>query len=195
MQPKPFLPFGGYPTLKSYQLAEVVYDTTVVFCERFYRDSPRMREQMIQAARSGVRNLGEGSGAAATSRKSELFLTNVARASLRDELLPDLEAFLRQRALEVWGANDIRALEMRRRLRHPFAPNIHAKPGVVVLTGLDGLVDFVQKATPETAANALLCLLHQTTWLIWRQMQGQMKQFEDEGGFSERLYQRRVGRG
>jgi four helix bundle suffix protein len=56
-------------------------------------------------------------------------------------------------------------------------------------------VTFVREAEPEPAGNALLCLLHQTTWLIWRQMQGQMKQFEEEGGFSERLYRRRTGRG
>lgn len=60
---------------------------------------------MVQAARSGVRNISEDSGLAATSRKSELKLTNMARASLSDELLRDYESFLRQRGLRVWGCS------------------------------------------------------------------------------------------
>ena len=40
---------------------------------------------MVQAARSGVQNIAEGSQASATSKKTELKLTNVARASLEDK--------------------------------------------------------------------------------------------------------------
>lgn len=29
------LPHGGYEKLRSYKVAEVVYDATVVFCDRF----------------------------------------------------------------------------------------------------------------------------------------------------------------
>ena len=89
-----FLPHGGYRKLRSYKVAEAVYDATVVFCRRFFAQDRRMSDQMVQAARSGVRNISEGSGAAATSRKSEMKLTNVARASLSDELLRDYESFL-----------------------------------------------------------------------------------------------------
>ena len=101
-QADPLLPHGGYRKLRSYKVAEAVYDATVVFCRRFFSDDRRMTDQMVQAARSGVRNISEGSGMAATSRKSELKLTNVARASLSDELLRDYESFLRQRGLRVW---------------------------------------------------------------------------------------------
>src|SRR6185503_16757287 len=90
------LPHGGYRKLRSYKVAEVVYDATVVFCRRFFRNDRRMTDRMVQAARSGVRNISEGSGMAATSRKSELKLTNVARSSLSDELLRDYETFLQQ---------------------------------------------------------------------------------------------------
>lgn len=79
---------------------------------------------MVQAARSGVRNISEGSGAAATSRKSEMLLTNVARASLSDELLKDYESFLTQRGLRVWAKNSREALAMRERLTHDSAPNL-----------------------------------------------------------------------
>ena len=71
----PFLPHGGYRKLRSYKVAEVVYDATVVFCRRFLSHDRRLTDQMVQAARSGVRNISEASGAAATSRKSEMKLT------------------------------------------------------------------------------------------------------------------------
>jgi restriction system protein len=86
---EPLLPHGGYERLRAYQVAEAVYDATVVFCNRFIPRSSRTHDQMVQAARSGVRNISEGSGAAATSRKTEIKLTNVARASLNDELAKD----------------------------------------------------------------------------------------------------------
>lgn len=96
------LPHGGYEKLRSYKVAEAVYDATVVFCTRFDDKRSRTHDQMVQAARSGVRKISEGSGAAATSRKSEMKLTNVARSSLSDELLTDYKSFLIQGGLRVW---------------------------------------------------------------------------------------------
>src|SRR6476646_5835016 len=93
------LPHGGYQKLRSYKVAQVVHDATVVFCRRFLRNDKRLTYQMVQAARSGVRNMSEGSGAAATSRKSEMKLTNVARSSLSDELLRDYA----RAGQEFWG--------------------------------------------------------------------------------------------
>ena len=93
---------GGYRRLKSFQVAQLVYDVTVRFCERYVDGRSRTRDQMVQAARSGVQNIAEGSQASGTSKKMELKLTNVARASL-EELRLDYEDFLRQRGLEAWG--------------------------------------------------------------------------------------------
>jgi hypothetical protein len=53
-------------------------------------------------ARSGRQNIAEGSQASGTSKKFELKLVGVARASL-EELLLDFEDFLRQRGLSLWG--------------------------------------------------------------------------------------------
>ena len=104
----------------------------------------------FRPARSGVRNISEGSGAAATSRKSEMKLTNVARASLNDELLPDYESFLRQNGLRVWPKDSREAVAMRERLRHDHVANLPPAPqGKVRLTGLAGLAEFVAKAEPE----------------------------------------------
>ncbi len=86
---------GGYRRLLGFQVAQLVYDVTVRFCDRYIDRRSRTHDQMVQAARSGVQNIAEGSLASATSKRSELKLTNVARASL-GELLQDYEDFLRQ---------------------------------------------------------------------------------------------------
>src|SRR5467141_864839 len=93
---------GGYRKLKSFQVAQVVYDVTVRFCGRYVEVKSRTRDQMVQAARSGVQNIAEGSQASGTSKKTELKLTNVARASL-EELRLDYEDFLRHRGLAQWA--------------------------------------------------------------------------------------------
>src|SRR5262245_53124162 len=182
-----FLSHGGYRKLRSYKLAEVIYDATVVFCGRFFPQDRRMTDQMVQAARSGVRNISEGSGLAATSRKSEIKLTNVARASLNDELLRDYDSFLRQRGLRVWLKDSREALAMRARLAQDRATMLpRARPGVVRLTGLSGLSEFVKQAEPELAANAMLCAVNQAAYLLKRQIQSQGKAFLEKGGFTEK---------
>lgn len=102
MEKEPLIPkHGGYRNLKSFQLAQLAYDVTVRFCNRYIDKRSRTHDQMVQAARSGVQNIAEGSQASATSKKTELKLTNVARASL-EELRLDYEDFLRQRELLLW---------------------------------------------------------------------------------------------
>lgn len=188
-KPSPFLPHGGYRKLRSYKVAEAVYDATVVFCRRFHARDRRMADQMVQAARSGVRNISEGSGAAATSRKSEMLLTNVARASLSDELLRDYESFLTQNGLRVWPKDSREALAMRARLAQDHAPNLPpAPPGGVRLRGLAGLSEFVEQAAPELAANAMLCAVNQAAYLLKRQLESQGQTFLKSGGFTEKLY-------
>jgi four helix bundle suffix protein len=188
----PLLPHGGYRRLRSYAVAEAVYDATVVFCRRFFARDRRMSDQMVQAARSGVRNISEGSGAAATSRRAEMKLTNVALASLKDELLKDYESFLRQNGLRLWPKDSPAALAMRQRLRQDRVAELPpAPPGAVRLTGLAGLADFVGQAEPELAGNAMVCAVNQAAYLLRRQVQSQGRQFLAEGGFTENLYRRR----
>lgn len=190
----PLMPYGGYENLRAYQVAEVVYDATVVFCDRFIDKRSRTHDQMVQAARSGVRNISEGSGAAATSKKTEIFLTNVARASLSDELLKDYKSFLVQRELPVWDKDSQKALAMRERLKHDTAPDIPSstKTGTVRLTGMAGLVDFVREAPQEIAGNAMLCAVNQAAYLLRRLVESQSRDFVENGGFSENLYKARM---
>src|SRR5213596_3278840 len=94
-------PRGDYQTLLSFQKAEVVYDITFRFAHKFLSKGDRTIDQMIQSARSGKKNILEGSKAGFTSRETEIKLTNVARGSL-EELLDDYEDFLRVRDLSTW---------------------------------------------------------------------------------------------
>jgi hypothetical protein len=87
---KHFIPaHGGYRKLLSYQKAEIVYDATVYFTNRFFLRGNRTIDQMVQAARSGKQNIVEASQASGTSKESEIKLTNVARASLIMDTRPD----------------------------------------------------------------------------------------------------------
>src|SRR5947208_12734061 len=107
-EPEKLIPLhGGYRKLKSFQVAQLAYDVTVRFCDRYIEKRSRTHDQMVQAARSGVQNIAEGSKASGTSKKMELKLTNVARASL-EELRLDYEDFLRQRSLPLWPEDDPR---------------------------------------------------------------------------------------
>lgn len=55
---EPLIPkHGGYRKLKTFQLAQLVYDLTVRFCDRYIDRRSRTHDQMVQAARSGVQNI------------------------------------------------------------------------------------------------------------------------------------------
>src|SRR3990167_392015 len=104
-RPSPGLipPHGGYRELKSYQNAEIVYDASVRFCDRFVDRRSRTHDQMVQAARSGKQNIAEGSMASGTSKKTELKLVGVARASLEELLLDQQLRALEKEFLKEGG--------------------------------------------------------------------------------------------
>jgi len=184
---------GGYRKLKSFQVAQLVFDITVRFCDRYIEKRSRTHDQMVQAARSGVQNIAEGSQASGTSKKTELKLTNVARASL-EELRLDYEDFLRQRGLPVWDRSDPRRQDLIDR-RCTTAGEVAAwvkeehergQGGQSGQSGQRG--QKAQQPYPELAANAALVLLAVACSLLDRQIVSQAKAFETEGGFTERLY-------
>jgi len=187
-------PHGGYRRLRSFQCAQLVYDATVLFCDRFVDKRSRTRDQMVQAARSGVQNIAEGSMASATSKKIELKLTGVARASL-GELLLDYEDFLRQRGLRIWDKNSPEALAVRRRYRSDRSDQSDGSDG----SDRSDKSDRSDRSDPyrlatasgEVAANTLICLINQASFLLGRQLQKLEQQFLVEGGFTERLYRQR----
>jgi four helix bundle suffix protein len=187
---------GGYRNLKSFQVAQLVYDVTVRFCDRYIDRFSRTKDQMVQAARSGVQNIAEGSMASGTSKKTELKLTNVARASL-EELRLDYEDFLRQRSLPQWEREDPRrAALINRRCASAgevaqWVKEIHDGPSRP--HGQNGPSTKSTLSTyPEITANAALVLIAVACSLLDRQIAAQAEAFENEGGFTERLYKRRV---
>ena len=113
-------PHGNYRELLSYRKAEIVYDVTFEFCQRFLSKGDRTIDQMIQAARSGKQNILEGSKASKTSTEMEIKLTNTARASL-EELLDDYHDFLRARKLPLWQKDSREAQFVRRLGARPDA--------------------------------------------------------------------------
>ncbi len=213
-QKEPLIPkHGGYRKLKSFQVAQLVYDVTVRFCERYVDRRSRTRDQMVQAARSGVQNIAEGSQAAGTSKKTELKLTNVARASL-EELRLDYEDFLRQRSLPLWERQDPRRADLiaRRcatagavaewiRQKHGQKPGgRHGLHGQEVnemraraeskqqQDGSTQSTPSTSSTYPELATNAALVLIAVACSLLDRQIASLAAAFEREGGFTERLY-------
>jgi restriction system protein len=180
-------PSGGYRDLRSFQVATIIYDATVAFCERFIDSRSRLIDQMVQAARSGRQNIAEGSRAAATSSQTELRLVNVARASL-DELLLDYEDFLRQRRQRQWGKEDPEAQAVRavgrRGAGHPSdQPDLSDQPDYA---------PWLEHANPAVRANALICLIHQANYLLDQQVRALEAQFIEGGGYSEQLAAARI---
>jgi len=204
------LKHGGYRNLKSFQIAQLCYDVTVRFCDRYISPKSRTHDQMVQAARSGVQNIAEGSQASGTSKKFELKLTRVARASL-EELRLDYQDFLRQRGLPLWAAADPRrrALVARRcTTAEAVADWIREVHGLDGLNGRDGQdgrqrrndpsississIPSIRSTFPEIAANAALILLGVACALLERQITAQAAAFTAEGGFTERLHRVRT---
>ena len=204
---------GGYRKLKSFQVAQLVYDVTVRFCDRYIERRIRTHDQMVQAARSGVQNIAEGSKASGTSKKTELKLTNVARASL-EELRLDYEDFLRQRGLRLWDSRDPRGKSLIARRcttadcvaqwvkeQHgqtgPSGPNQN-QPSTLSSVSSQSSKSSQSSASiyPEIAANAALVLIAVACALLDRQLTSLAAAFEREGGFTERLYRvRKSARG
>jgi len=200
---------GGYRKLKSFQVAQLVYDVTVRFCDKYIDRRSRTHDQMVQAARSGVQNIAEGSQASATSKKMELKLTQVARASL-EELKLDYEDFLRQRGLAQWQReNPLRQALIDRRCQSANdvaawvveAAKSGGPCGQGRQCGRDSETSTVSttssKSTdlyPELSANAALTLLAVACALLDRQVSRLAADFETEGGFTERLYRVRTAK-
>lgn len=174
-----FIPaHGGYENLLSFQKARIVYDATVWFCGRYLEKRDRTVDQMVQAARSGKQNILEGSQASGTSKEMEIKLTNVARASL-EELLEDYRDFLRVRRATLWDKNSKEALFVR-------------KLGAKKDGSYETYRSYIETRPPEVVANILICLIHQTNYLLDQQLRQMEKAFVEEGGLRERMTRARL---
>ncbi len=170
--------------LLSYRYTEIIHDLTVNFCDHYIEKRSRTHDQMVQAARSGKQNIVEGVGQSATSKKGEIKLLGVAKASL-EELTSDYEDFLRQRKLPVFP-KESPEVERLRFLAYRLSS----------LSNLSNLGYLKEKpvlpASPADAANFLLTLCHIASYLLSRQIAVMEQKFVKEGGFTENLFRKRV---
>lgn len=170
--------------LLTYRYAEIIHDLTVFFCRKYIDYRSRTKDQMEQAARSGKQNIVEAIGQSQTSKKGEIKLLGVARASV-EELISDYEDFLRQKKLAVWPKTDSRITQFRQtafRLSH--------------LSNLSNLGSLKERPilpdNPEEAANFLLTLSHQVSYLLFRQIEKAEELFVQSGGYTENLFKKRL---
>lgn len=198
-----------YKKLFTYWYALIIYDLTVEFCDRFdhaqgrperklkgdrWIKSWKLKEQMNGAARSGKQNIVEGSDNLKTSLKIAIKLTGIAKGSL-EELLGDLEDFLRQRGLPHWSKNDQRVKLLRAKsaklVRNLSNLGNLRDPATRGQKQRELLAQLPLPKEPEPAANLLLTLCHQATYLLNKQVDSLEKKHTREGGLTEKLYQKR----
>lgn len=170
---------GNYRDLLCYRKAEVIYDITYFFANKFFKSSDRTIDQMVQAARSGKQNIIEGYAASITSVETELKLINVAKSSLK-ELLADYEDYLRIRNMEQWGS-DSEKFKVAQQLGKEHDDSKF-------------WMEIVATRNDETIANIAIILLHQTDYLLYKFMKKVVSKFEEEGGIREKLYNLRLNK-
>jgi len=163
---------GNYRKLLSYQKAEVIYEMTFYFCQKYLQKGDRTIDQMVQAARSGKQNIVEGCAASATSTKTEIKLVNVAKASLQ-ELLEDYIDYLRTRRHHQWEEGSAEWNAMR---------ELGKKHNDAAF-----FMQLCETRPPETIANMAIILINQADYLLFKQLERLEKDFISQGGFSERM--------
>lgn len=171
-------PHGGYQGLLSYRKALIVFQATVCFCERFLNKRDRTYDQMIQAARSGKQNIVEASMASGTSQEMEIKLTNVARASL-EELLEDYRDYPRTNKAALWGKDSKEALYVR---------NLGRNKGI----SYESYRTYLETRPANVAASIIICLIHQTNYLLDQQIRKLEQAFIKDGGLRERMTRARI---
>ncbi len=176
---KGFIPaHGGYRKLITYQKSEIIYDGTIYFTKRFFNPRDRTVDQMVQAARSGKQNIAEASMASATSKETEIKLTNVARASL-EELLIDYEDFIRTNKYQIWDKEGRYVKRFRELNRTPNA-------------NYQTFVKAIENPNPEICANSMISLIKIVSYLLNRQIKTLELAFINEGGLRERMTKARI---
>jgi len=170
-------PHGGFEDLHSYKKSLIIFLATYWLVERWVRMGSRTRDQMEQSARSGKQNIIEGSLASATSKQTEIHLTNVARASL-GELLEDFKDFLRLRNLPIWEKN---------------APRMRALRALGTEEATyETYRTYIESKDPEIVGNVMVCLCAQTCYLLDQQKRQLEQAFLKEGGIRERMTRARL---
>ena len=177
MSPGFIPPHGGFEDLHSYKKSLIVFLATYYLAQKWVRLGSRTRDQMEQSARSGKQNIVEGSLASATSKQTEIHLTNVARASI-GELHEDYMDFLRLRGLPIWDKDAPRMLSLRALGTDQATYETYRTQ--------------IESDEPEIVGNVMICLCAQTGYLLDQQLRELEQAFLREGGIRERMTRARL---
>ena len=172
------LPHGGFKKLLVYRKSQIIYQGTVLFCQRFLpAHGDRTVDQMVQAARSCKQNIAEGSAASGTSKETEIKLTNVARATL-DELQEDYLDWLEAHDCGEWAMDDERKIFARTFAKeHPDWEDWRT---------------IFSTRPPEVCCNLMLVIILQTKYLLDQMLKRQEADFKQYGGVRERMHAART---
>ena len=172
------LPHGGFKKLLVYRKSQILYQGTVLFCQRFLpAHGDRTVDQMVQAARSCKQNIAEGSAASGTSKETEIKLTNVARATL-DELQEDYLDWLEAHGFGEWEMVDERKVFARSFAReHP---------------DWEDWKEIFSTRPPEVCCNLMIVIISQTKFLLDQMLKRLEEDFKQHGGVRERMHAART---
>lgn len=183
---------NGYKNLISYKLARIAFDLGWDFVPKYYCriEDSRQRDQIKQALRSHKQNIVEGSSERSLSSKLKLY--DVSKSSGM-EALEDFEDILRFEKLPRWNKDDLRF----RKLRQVFEgyPNLSNSsippiPSVAAVTKASGGLEGQEGL--EVVVNYLVDLLTRSGYLLDRQINAVEEKHMKEGGYNEKLLQRRL---
>ena len=183
---------GGYRRLDSFTLATVIQLGTLRFCKKFLNRSNdpcgRQFDQMTQAARSGRANIIEGSRRAATSKETEMKLTDVARGSL-GELYGDYEVWLLQQGQPPWRKDSAEAHAVSEVMldRVSLGEDTQHDSAVHLLAQERKFARWLGSEDSATVANAMLIIISRAIGALTNQLESQGESFKEEGGFREKL--------
>jgi len=172
---------AGYGYLLAYKITVPIYDLTMEFTQLHIDYKSRTKDQMEQAARSGMQNISEGYKQ--QSLAGYIKLSGVSRGSL-EELLNDYLSYARQNKIEIWdkerAKREIRELgEIWEIIRNnPYLPSQPYFPPL--------------PSYPTQAVNLLITLIQQANYLIDKLIDALKEKFIKEGGFRENLFQKRI---
>lgn len=172
---------AGYEYLLAYKITVPIYDYSVKFADRFIDRYSRTRDQVVQAARSGMQNISEGSKQ--QGMKGYIKLCGVARGSL-EELLKDYQAYARQHQLKIWDKE--KAIGEIREIREIWEI-ARATPTLPDHPDFPNLPD-----DPEAVINLMITLINQANYLIDKLIISLKEKHMRQGGLTEELYRKRV---
>lgn len=187
----------GYYWLDTWVLANVIQLATQDFCRKYLnlQNDPcgRQYDQMTQAARSGTANIAEGNSRHATSRETEMKLTDVARASLA-ELANDYFNWLLLHNETPWSVKDPNHIQLSQIVpdKPDYKDDVQHLSAVHILNQKHKYDPWLNTNDSLTAARCILVLCNKLIMMLSKQIEQQLQSFTEEGGFTEALTAERL---